>query len=163
SSRRPKRVIPTPAIPMSLTGAFQTVARTVSNLLGRGRRPSLGGTWRAAVAPTSPPRARGRRGLHLDFPHESEEVRPLQPERPRPIATGLREGRLDEPPLELGDGPGKAVRLRAGCRRWDRGRGGHARARGKRRAREVPLANQRDAPTSRASLPPRLCRRARRD
>src|SRR5215470_8819580 len=166
SSRRPKRVIPTPAIPMSLTGSFQTVAGTVSNLLGRGWRPFLGGARRSAVAPASPPRAGGRRDLHLEFPHEPEEVRPLKPERPRrprPIAAGLREGRLDEPSLELGDGSVKPVRLRTGCRRRDRGRRGHARARGKRRARKVPQANQRDAPTSRASLRPRLCRGTQRD
>jgi len=59
------------------------------------------------------PGARRRRDVDLELAHEPQEIGPLEPERPgrpRAVAAGLGQGRLDEPPLELADGAVEALR-----------------------------------------------------
>src|SRR5438128_11146295 len=70
-------------------------------------------------------RAGRRRDVDLELAHQSQEVRSLEAQRPggtRAIASGLRQGRLDESALEVGDGAVEARRLGIG----GGGDGGHA-------------------------------------
>ena len=79
------------------------------------------------------PRARRRRDADLELTHEPQEIGPLEPERPgraRAVATGLGQGRLDQPPLELADSAVVPVRpgtSRRRLRRWggSRSHGSH--------------------------------------
>src|SRR5215467_5176912 len=142
SSRRPKRVIPTPAIQMSLTRTFQTAgpggvklfddSTRLGRSLLRGEdrarhvRPRRGGMPIVAAPP--PPRT-GRWGdAHLELTHEAQQVGPLEPEGPRgprAVAACLGQRRLDEATLELAHRSVKSVWLR--CGGWRRRRhDGHA-------------------------------------
>ena len=61
----------------------------------------------------APPRAGRRRDADLELAHEPQKVGPLEPERPsrpRTVAAGLGQGRLDEPPLELANCPMETLR-----------------------------------------------------
>src|SRR5437016_5234329 len=62
----------------------------------RGRHPGGAAVW-----------AGRRRDVDLELAHQSQEVRSLEAQRPggtRAIASRLRQGRLDESALEVGDG-----------------------------------------------------------
>ena len=123
SSRLPKRVIPAPAIHTSVTPSIKPEAGSVSTLSWRRH-------CRRLRVPRSPWRRSARRHVDGEFPHEAQQIRPLQPQRPRrprAVAAELGQRRLDEPPLELGHrtvkprrGPGTAGGLRATAA--DRGR-----------------------------------------
>src|SRR5215467_6680087 len=109
---------PASAIQMSLTRTFQTAARGGVKLFGsatplgrfllwserRARHSCLGRSRVPVLAVPAPPRP-GRRGdAYLELAHEAQEVRPLEPERarrPRAIAAGLGQRRLDEAALGL--------------------------------------------------------------